>query len=112
MTQPLLKAPPKAPLPDPDRDPDWFGEIWLKYPSSSTLVPLQVGLVFKAKMSFSVVLNEIMLETQEDSTDSYLFQNGGKTILEILERLDTWYKSMPEPLSPTKIVTPSQLKIQ
>ncbi|KAF4495394.1 nitrate assimilation regulatory nirA [Fusarium agapanthi] len=79
-------------LPDPDRDPDWFGEIWLKYPSSSTLVPLRIGLVFKAKMSFSVVLNEAMLEVQKDSSDSYLFQNG-------------------EPLSPTKIVSPSQLKL-
>ncbi|KAI7770812.1 hypothetical protein LZL87_004599 [Fusarium oxysporum] len=50
-----------TPLPDPDRDPDWFKEIWLKYPSSSTLVPLRLGLVFKAKMSFSVVLNEAIL---------------------------------------------------
>ncbi|KAF5229279.1 hypothetical protein FANTH_14269 [Fusarium anthophilum] len=111
MTQPLLKAPPKTPLPDPDRDPDWFGEIWLKYPSSSTLAPLNIGLVFEAKMNFSVVLNEAMLEIQEDSTDSYLLQNGGKKIIEITKRLDAWYKSMPEPLSPTKIVSPSQLKI-
>ncbi|KAF5538341.1 nitrate assimilation regulatory nirA [Fusarium mexicanum] len=111
MTQPLLKAPPKTLLPDPDRDPDWFGEIWLKYPSSLTLVPLKIGLVFKAKMSFSVALNEAMLEIQEDSTDSYLFQNGGKKVIEITKRLDAWYKSMPEPLSPTKIVSPSQLKI-
>ncbi|KAF5716035.1 nitrate assimilation regulatory nirA [Fusarium mundagurra] len=111
MTQPLLKTPPKTSLPDPDRDPDWYGEIWLKYPSSSTLVPLRTGLVFRAKMSFSIVLNEVMLEIQEDSTDSYLFKHGGKKILEIAEVLDTWYKDMPEPLSPTKIVSPSQLKI-
>ncbi|KAF5665624.1 nitrate assimilation regulatory nirA [Fusarium denticulatum] len=111
MTQPLLKTPPKTSLPDPDRDPEWFGEIWLKYPSSTTLVPLRTALVFKAKMSFSVVLNEAMLEIEKDSTDSYLFQNGGRKIIEITKRLDTWYKSMPEPLSPTEIVSPSQLKI-
>ncbi|CVK88335.1 related to nitrate assimilation regulatory protein nirA [Fusarium proliferatum] len=111
MTQPLLTAPPKTPLPDPEHDPHWYGEIWLKYPSSSTLVPLRIGLVFKAKMSFSVLLNEAMLEVDKDSTDSYLFQNGGKSIVEITERLDAWYKSMPEPLSPTKIVSPSQLKL-
>ncbi|KAF5596564.1 nitrate assimilation regulatory nirA [Fusarium pseudocircinatum] len=111
MTQPLLKTPPKTPLPDPDRDPGWFGEIWLKYPSSSTLVPLKIGLVFKAKMTFRVVLNEAMLEVGKDSTDSYLRQDGGRKIIEITERLDTWYKSMPEPLSPMKIVSPSQLKI-
>src|SRR6478735_171207 len=112
MTQPLLKAPPKTPLPDPDRDPEWFGEIWLKYPSSSTLVPLRLGLVFKAKMSFSVVLNEAMLQVEKDSTDSYLFRNGATRIIKIAERMDTWYKAMPEPLSPTQIVSPSQLKIQ
>ncbi|KAF5562705.1 nitrate assimilation regulatory nirA [Fusarium napiforme] len=111
MTQPLLNSPPKTPLPDPDRDPDWFGEIWLKYPSSLTLVPLKIGLVFKAKMTFSVVLNEAMLQVGRDSTDSDLRQDGGKRIVEIAEMLDTWYKSMPEPLSPTKIVSPSQLKI-
>ncbi|TVY72315.1 Nitrogen assimilation transcription factor nit-4 [Fusarium oxysporum f. sp. cubense] len=111
MTQPLLKAPPKTPLPDPDRDPGWFSEIWLKYPSSSTLVPLRLGLVFKAKMSFSVVLNEAMLQVEKDSTDSYLFRNGATRIIKIAERMDTWYKAMPEPLSPTQIVSPSQLKI-
>ncbi|QKD52297.2 uncharacterized protein FOBCDRAFT_179942 [Fusarium oxysporum Fo47] len=108
---PLLKAPPKTPLPDPDRDPEWFGEIWLKYPSSSTLVPLRLGLLFKAKMRFSVVLNEAMLEVEKDSTDSYLFRNGATRIIKIAERMDTWYKAMPEPLSPTQIVSPSQLKI-
>ncbi|QGI77169.1 hypothetical protein CEK25_003898 [Fusarium fujikuroi] len=111
MTQPLLTAPPKTPLPDPEHGPNWYSEIWLKYPSSSTLVPLRIGLVFKAKMSFSVLLNEAMLEVDKDSTDSYLFQNGGKNIVEMTERLDAWYKSMPEPLSPTKIVSPSQLKL-
>ncbi|KAH7205976.1 hypothetical protein DER44DRAFT_809863 [Fusarium oxysporum] len=108
---PLLKAPPKTPFPDPDRDPEWFGEIWLKYPSSSTLVPLRLGLLFKAKMRFSVVLNEAMLEVEKDSTDSYLFRNGATRIIKIAERMDTWYKAMPEPLSPTQIVSPSQLKI-
>ncbi|RKK87439.1 hypothetical protein BFJ68_g3192 [Fusarium oxysporum] len=108
---PLLKAPPKTPLPDPDRDPEWFGEIWLKYPSSSTLVPLRLGLLFKAKMRFSVVLNEAMLEVEKDSTDSYLFRNGATRIIKIAERMDTWCKAMPEPLSPTQIVSPSQLKI-
>ncbi|KAF5259684.1 hypothetical protein FOXYS1_9699 [Fusarium oxysporum] len=111
MIQPLLKAPPKTPLPDPDSDPEWFGEIWLKYPSSSTLVPLRLGLLFKAKMRFSVVLNEAMLEVEKDSTDSYLFRNGATRIIKIAERMDTWYKAMPEPLSPTQIVSPSQLKI-
>ncbi|KAF5716657.1 NirA-like nitrate assimilation regulatory protein [Fusarium globosum] len=73
-------------------DPEWYGEIWLKYPSSSTMVPLRIGLVFKAKMNFSVVLNKAMLEVSKDSTDSHLLQNG-------------------ETLSPTKIVSPSQLKL-
>ncbi|KAK2135748.1 hypothetical protein NOF04DRAFT_1365920 [Fusarium oxysporum II5] len=111
VNAPLLKTPPKTPLPDPDRDPEWFSEIWLKYPSSSTLVPLRLGLVFKAKMRFSVVLNEAMLEVEKDSTDSYLFRNGATRIIKIAERMDTWYKAMPEPLSPTQIVSPSQLKI-
>ncbi|KAF4445510.1 hypothetical protein F53441_10763 [Fusarium austroafricanum] len=111
MTKPLLQSPPINPLPNPDHDPDWFGEIWLKYPSSSTLVPLRNGLVFKAKMEFSNILNEAMVEFHKDSSSEYLRQNGAVKIVEVTKKLDAWYRTLPEPLAPSNIVSPSQLKI-
>lgn len=112
MTTPLLQTPPKTPVPDPEHDTDWFGEIWLKYPSGSALVPLQCGVTFKAKMDFSVVLNEAMLEIDKDSNKDFLTRNGATRIIAITKRLDRWYQNLPEALSPTNIVFPSQLKLQ
>ncbi|KAF4334289.1 nitrate assimilation regulatory nirA [Fusarium beomiforme] len=110
MTVPLLKSPPQSAIPDPDRDPSWFGEIWLKFPSSSVLIPLRTGLVFKAKSDFSVVLNKCMLEI-EDAPDDYVYQNGAIKIIDVIKKLEDWYNGLPEPLSPANIVSPSQLKV-
>ncbi|KAJ4020477.1 hypothetical protein NW766_001964 [Fusarium irregulare] len=111
MTVPVLQTPPRNKLPDPKRDPDWFGEIWLKYPSSSVLIPIQVGLTFQTKMNFAVVLNEAMLDYHRDSNDDDLAQNGAVRIMAVVQRLESWYQSLPEPLSPSNIVFPSHLKI-
>ncbi|KAJ4269845.1 hypothetical protein NW762_001514 [Fusarium torreyae] len=111
MTAPLLSTPPKNSVPDPERDPEWFGEIWLKYPSSSVLVPLKYSLTFKAKIEFSVVLNEAMVGTHRGHNDHHLTQDGAKSIIGITKKLETWYQTLPEPLSPSKIVFPSQLMI-
>ncbi|KAF5026003.1 hypothetical protein F66182_1905 [Fusarium sp. NRRL 66182] len=111
MTTPLLKTPPRNPLPDPDRDPDWYGEIWLKYPSSSVLVPLRYGITFKAKMELSIVLNEAMLEISDYKDGNDSAQDAAKRIVNMAKRLEAWYQALPEPLSPSKIVFPSQLKL-
>ena len=112
MTVPALQTQPKNKLPDPKRDPDWFGEIWLKYPSSSVLIPIQVGLTFQTKMNFAVVLNEAMLGSDRDSNEDDLAQNGSVRIISVVKKLESWYQSLPEPLSPSNIVFPSHLKIQ
>jgi hypothetical protein len=112
MTTPLIQTPPRSPVPDPERNSDWFGEIWLKYPSGSALVPLQCGLTFKAKMDFSVILNEAMFEIDKDSNKDFLTRNGAARIIAITKKLDHWYHNLPESLSPTSIVFPSQLKLQ
>lgn len=112
MTTPVLRTPPQSHVPDPEQDIDWFGEIWLKYPSGSALVPLQCGLTFKAKMDFSVILNEAMLDIDRDSNKDLLTQNGATRIIAITRLLDHWHHNLPESLSPTNIVFPSQLKLQ
>lgn len=112
MTVPVLQTPPRTKPPDPKHDPGWFGEIWLKYPSSSVLIPIQVGLTFQTKMNFAVVLNEAMLDYHRDSNEDDLAQNGAARIMTVVQKLESWYQSLPEPLSPSNIVFPSHLKIQ
>ncbi|CAG7563849.1 unnamed protein product [Fusarium equiseti] len=111
MTVPVLQTPPRNTLPDPNRDPDWFGEIWLKYPSSSILIPMQVGVTFQTKMDFAVVLNEAMLDYHGHSTEDDLAQSGAARIMAVVQKLESWYQTLPETLVPSKIVFPSHLKI-
>lgn len=112
MTVPILSTPPRNSLPHPKHDPVWLGEIWLKYPSTSVLIPLQLGMIFKAKTEFAVALNEIMLDIHQLSTDESLTRNGPEAILEVIRKLEKCYEALPEALSPSNIVFPSQLKIQ
>jgi hypothetical protein len=112
MTVPVLKAPPRNPMPDPKHDPEWFGEIWLKYPSSSVLIPLQLATSFKTRMDFAVVLNEAMLEVHQHTPEAELARNGAARIMEVVQKLERWHESLPEVMDPSQIVFPSQLKIQ
>ncbi|RGP76968.1 nitrate assimilation regulatory nira [Fusarium longipes] len=112
MTVPVLETPPRSPVPDPKRDPEWFGEIWLKYPSSSVLIPLQTGILFKARMDFAVVLNEAMLQVHQHTPEGELTRNGSAKIMEVVQKLQHWHSTLPKALDPSEIVFPSQLKIQ
>jgi hypothetical protein len=111
MTVPVLQTPPRNPIPDPNRDPDWFGEIWLKYPSTSILIPIRVGITFQTKMNFAVVLNEALLDYHGQSDEDDLAQNGAARIMAVVQKLESWYQTLPETMVPSKIVFPSHLKI-
>ncbi|KAL5603369.1 hypothetical protein FOVSG1_006119 [Fusarium oxysporum f. sp. vasinfectum] len=111
QTAPLLRTPPHSPLPDPDLSADWYSEIWLKYPSTSVLVPMQDRYTFKARAEFSLILNEAMLHASTNEGDSQVLQSGARRIVEIVEKLEAWYRTLPDPLLPSNIVFPSQLKL-
>ncbi|RBA09105.1 hypothetical protein FPRO05_14361, partial [Fusarium proliferatum] len=111
QTAPLLRTPPQSPLPDPDLNPDWYGEIWLKYPSTSMLVPMQYRYTFKARVEFSLVLNAAMLQTSTNESDNQAVRSGTGRIVETVEKLEAWYRTLPGPLLPSHIVFPSQLKL-
>ncbi|RFN43459.1 hypothetical protein FIE12Z_12303, partial [Fusarium flagelliforme] len=111
QTAPLLRTPPQSPLPDPDLNPDWYSEIWLKYPSTSVLVPMQYRYTFKARVEFSLVLNAAMLQDYTSESDIQVVRSGAGRIIETVEKLEAWYRTLPGPLLPSNIVFPSQLKL-
>ncbi|KAG7423301.1 Nitrogen assimilation transcription factor nirA [Fusarium oxysporum f. sp. raphani] len=111
QTAPLLRTPPHSPLPDPDLDPDWYSEIWLKYPSTSVLVPMQYRYTFKARVEFSLILNAAMLQASTNESDNQVVQSGAGRMIETIEKLEAWYRTLPDPLLPSNIVFPSQLKL-
>lgn len=107
---PLMMEPPKVPLPNPKQYPAWYGEFWIKYPLSQTLFPMHYGHFFKAKSEFCVILNRVAIK---------FFGQGGKAtecppkiVAGFTQDFTAWRLSLPDPLTPKKIVFPSQLKLQ
>ncbi|KAK8023274.1 Nitrogen assimilation transcription factor nit-4 [Apiospora marii] len=108
MIPPLLKEPPHDPLPDPAKDAQWYGEIWVKYPSSQVLTPTYFGYGFKAKCDFRLLMNEFCHA-------AYSTGSGGSVGLDeankLRKRLVAWYDGLSRPLLPENIVFPSQLQL-
>ncbi|EGS18031.1 uncharacterized protein CTHT_0060450 [Thermochaetoides thermophila DSM 1495] len=109
LRPPLIKDPPKALLPDPIENPQWYGELWIAYPGSTHRFPTYHGLSFKAKCEFWRIITEI---------GSIMFAGDRSPIvmplkqtLHYVNRLRDWLHGLPEPLSPSKIVFPQHLKL-
>ncbi|KAF4973299.1 hypothetical protein FSARC_374 [Fusarium sarcochroum] len=58
MLSPLVKKPPKWPLPDPSEDSSWYGEVWVKYPLNHGLSPSCFGQVLRSRSRFRIIMNE------------------------------------------------------
>jgi hypothetical protein len=106
---PLIREPPESPLPDPLKEPQWYGELWLRYPLSHSRLPTHHGLLFKAKADFWTIMNEVSLLTfSHHRSPSKLPVNQ---TLQFYNRLRDWLHNLPEPLTAKKIVLPQQLKL-
>ncbi len=106
---PLIREAPAFPLPDPTVDPQWYGEIWIRYPMSQTVYPVHLGTTIKCNFELRKMMNAMASELFEE--DKPPIVTPGE-ILECKSRLDMWFTNLPDPLTPTKIVLPDQIKIQ
>ncbi|EWY81238.1 hypothetical protein FOYG_15513 [Fusarium oxysporum NRRL 32931] len=107
MLSPLIKEPPKWPLPDPSEDPSWYGEIWVKYPLNHGLSPMYLGEVIHARSQFRIIMNEFC-----DAAYSEGSKVGVNLAYQFRERLEEWYENLPALLTPRRIVLPGQLQLQ
>uniref|UniRef100_A0A0D2YES2 Uncharacterized protein n=1 Tax=Fusarium oxysporum (strain Fo5176) TaxID=660025 RepID=A0A0D2YES2_FUSOF len=73
---------------------------------------MQYRYTFKARVDFSLILNAAMLQASTNESDNQVVQNGSGRIIETIEKLEAWYRTLPDPLLPSNIVFPSQLKLQ
>lgn len=109
MTPPLLKEPPIYPLPDPSENALWYGEVWLKYPLSHSLVPSNFGQMYKAKSQFRVIMNEFcQMAFINDQVSMVTIDLAN----ELLYKLRSWFNSLPGSLLPWTIALPGQLQLQ
>ncbi|KAA8632821.1 hypothetical protein SMACR_02850 [Sordaria macrospora] len=106
---PIMRHPPQVPLPDPIENPQWYGEIWVKYPGSQSRFPTHLGFMFKAKAQLWTIMNDLSLLSFRDG--GLPLKMSSSQVLEFYNRLVNWLHQLPEPLSPRKIVTPHQMKL-
>ena len=109
--EPLIRDPPATPLPDPDEDPDWYGEIWLRYPLSSTLYPAHLGYTMRSISQLRVILCEIAWSGTFRDRECTRGLSYGE-VMQFKKKLDSWFDCLPDPLKPNKVVFPWHLKTQ
>ncbi|XWW92809.1 hypothetical protein V2A60_000736 [Cordyceps javanica] len=106
MHTPLVEEVPKCPLPDASEDPDWYGQLWARYPSSPTLISLHFELLFERKTQFRIIMNEFCREAYGSSLGVNHFKAEG-----LRRKLQHWFELLPESLDPRNIVLPAQLQL-
>ncbi|KAF4944570.1 hypothetical protein FSARC_14641 [Fusarium sarcochroum] len=107
--QPLITSPPSTPLPDPTEHPEWYGEIWLRYPHDPTVFPSNLGYFFKAKAEFLVILNEVALQVYDGPLQQP--EVTARNLFMLRSRMQGWFNDLPECLTSTNIALPAHLKL-
>ncbi|KAK2608972.1 hypothetical protein QQS21_002452 [Conoideocrella luteorostrata] len=101
----VIKNPPNITLPDPSVDPDWYGQIWVKYPLSPRPVSTHFEHLFKACADIRIIMNDICLQCFRKPASSRKVTL--EQALQFRTRLKNWQKDLPGPLTPERIVYPS-----
>lgn len=105
--QPRLRNSPAVPLPDPVQDPDWYGEVWVRYPLSQTLSRILIGPVIRERCRLRMIMSSAAQVYYEEKAQVTQEMAGSYAHL-----LDAWYSQLPECLKPNWIVQPSHFQLQ
>lgn len=108
--QPPLLPPPSYAVPNPDLDPDWYGEVWVRYCQNPVRTPTFFGHSFKETVRLRLIQADISKALFGNSGDisGLLYEHA----LIFKARLGSWYHALPEPLSASKIVYPGHIALQ
>ncbi|PTB68119.1 N-terminal fungal transcription regulatory domain-containing protein [Trichoderma citrinoviride] len=124
LFSPLIKEPPNWRLPDPSKEPNWYGEIWLKYPLSTTLSPSYFGYIFRSKCQFRVIMHDFALAAYTEGSQvtvekAYELRQRLKSctyyhylIITIFEPLIDTETNMYQEPSPREIIAESKRHLQ
>lgn len=107
--RPSIAKPPAESLPD---DPQWYGDIYLQYPPSETLIPMHLGTSFKAKCLLRRMKNEIAQRAfghDAAKGDTWLAYAEAELFC---STLTAWFEALPEHLHSSRVVFPKDIGIQ
>jgi hypothetical protein len=103
----MLSAPPSRPLPDPETDAPFYGNLRVKYPDG-TMLNTDHGQVFKAVSDFRVIVNDVGKDAFTNGRDRLTLERA----YEVRRRLGVWYSSLVGMLDADNIALPCHLKVQ
>lgn len=106
---PFIPEPPAFEAPDPDLDPEWYGEVYVRYPLSSTITRMRLGHVMKATIDLRIIMNDIAL-AQFATHDLTGLTHRQK--VEFKQRLESLMQKLPTSLAPSKIMLPCHFNVQ
>jgi hypothetical protein len=107
---PHLRRPPEIPLPDPTTHSKWYGEIWIQYPRSQTLIPLCLGNKMKCETILRIIMNEIALQSFGEL--NLIRPLPLSETIAYARKLDGWIRDLPDILAPKQVVLPPHLSLQ
>ena len=103
---PLLPTSPAVYLPDPQLEPEWYGDIWLKYPMTQVLTSTSFAAFFDAKCSLRTIISDIC---QAYFADDVVVT--WELALSLHYKLDSWLSQLPKCLTAKYIVFPGQFQL-
>lgn len=105
-----LVPPPKFEVPHPETDPEWYGEIWIRYPGSAVATPLLYGHAFRETVRLRLIQADIATASFQQPIEKrgleYEMASNFKA------RLNEWFDALPPPFSSNKLVFPNHISLQ
>src|SRR5688572_10930164 len=107
---PHLSCPPPHQLLDVEKNPNWYGEIWLRYPADERLYPMGFGQSMKALCDLRVIMRDICaVSFASNEAPQKMHWNQ---VWDFKERLRAWFDALPAVLSPQDLIYPSHINLQ
>lgn len=112
MVEPKIKSPPAAPLPDPTDNPDWYGQIWVRYPSDPQLYTTHFPHLFHATSR----MRTIMLRAWQVGRHINELGGSSRPVLQVCNDyfacFKAWYDDLPASLAAASLAHPGPLMLQ
>jgi len=104
---PSIILPPETALPDPQHDPDWYGEIMVKYPLNNHRFAMNYAQLFVAKCRLAIIINGITQQIFGPKTPAI----NSTMLRDLISQLNSWFITLPACLKPENIVFPAQMNL-
>jgi hypothetical protein len=95
--------------PDPDVNPEWYGEVYIRYSLSPTITHMYLGHVMKATVNLRIIMKNISLLHFASTEPTALFF---EQVLKLRARLDALMQNLPTTLAPSGISLPCHSNVQ